>query len=131
MNTLPFECDECDGTVILKNGPGRYYDSHRGRKQIPEDFPTATCDTCGQVYLRTSDAVALDKIVDSWEETQSSLVVTWDATHTADGIKGVNRALGTSLEADDVEDLILKAEESSSEKLGQPVIVRIRWPQKD
>ena len=129
MNKLPFECDECDGTVILKSGPGRYYDSHRGRKQIPEDFPTATCDTCGQVYLRTADAIALDKIMDSWEETQSSLVVTWDAKHTDNGVMGTNGALSLALEARDVEDLILMAEESSSEKLGQPVIVRIRWPQ--
>lgn len=64
MTDILFECDRCDGPVMLKTGPGRRREFRQGiTLQVPEDFPIATCAGCGETYLTTSQAQRLDDLL--------------------------------------------------------------------
>lgn len=55
-----FECDLCQDPVILTSGPGRTREGAGGAFEIPSDFPTATCQNCGEIYLNSHEAELLD-----------------------------------------------------------------------
>lgn len=62
-----FYCDVCNGPVLPHNGPGRYLG---GSVRVPDDFTTATCEDCGQVYTTAQEEELLAAILDKKEEKQ-------------------------------------------------------------
>ena len=56
MVTELFDCDLCGRPVLMSTGPGRY----RCGTAVPDDLPVATCQGCGETYLTTAEAEALD-----------------------------------------------------------------------
>jgi transcriptional regulator with XRE-family HTH domain len=66
MTKVLFDCDRCEGDVVLTTGPGRATEFRMGIVlEIPEAFPTATCSRCGEIYLNSSEAGQLDKLLES------------------------------------------------------------------
>jgi transcription elongation factor Elf1 len=62
MTKVLFECDYCDGEVVLSTEPGRSYDYRtRITLELPEGFATATCQSCGSSYLNAEEAEKLER----------------------------------------------------------------------
>ncbi len=62
MTNVLFDCDYCEGPVTISTGPGRSHSFRSGVVlQIPEDFATAVCQSCGRVYLTSDEAAQLDR----------------------------------------------------------------------
>jgi hypothetical protein len=62
MTNVLFDCDYCEGDVVLSTGPGRTYDFRTGiTLEIPEDFATAICQSCGRSYLTSEEAERLER----------------------------------------------------------------------
>ncbi len=60
-----FECDYCDGTVSFVTGPGRQKEIRQNKFiTIPEDFPVATCNKCGERYFSTMEVLELEALND-------------------------------------------------------------------
>jgi uncharacterized protein with PIN domain len=72
MAEILFHCDandDCNGEVSMESGPERDYEIREGVYfQIPENFPTATCSECGEVYLDNEELEQLEKL---YQETFS------------------------------------------------------------
>jgi hypothetical protein len=63
VNTVPFDCDTCEGTVDMVTATGRYHEVRRNiYVKVPDDFPLATCDKCGGVYLTSGESEQLEQI---------------------------------------------------------------------
>jgi hypothetical protein len=61
-----FKCN-CNSDVLIINGLERKYEIREGIYfQIPENFPTATCSKCNEVYL---DYEELEKLEKLYQET--------------------------------------------------------------
>ena len=61
MTKVLFDCDLCECDVVLAGGPGRAREYRLGIVlAIPEDFPTATCQNCGETYLTGAEAEQLE-----------------------------------------------------------------------
>lgn len=56
-----FDCHCCEHPVIYLYGPGRFHElSQNYWYRLPNDFPIATCVGCGERYLTTTEAEALE-----------------------------------------------------------------------
>ena len=48
MTTQLFDCDVCDGPVVMRTGSGRTREYRKGIKlPVPDGFSIATCEGCG------------------------------------------------------------------------------------
>ncbi len=55
-----FSCDHCGAAVVLSTGAGRTHPVRAGLSvAVPNAFPIATCQLCGETYLTTAEAEAL------------------------------------------------------------------------
>lgn len=62
MTNVLFDCDYCEGNVVMTTGPGRSYDFRSGiTLESPEDFATAVCQSCGRSYLTSDEAEKLER----------------------------------------------------------------------
>ena len=59
-----FDCDLCRGPVTKATGPGRTREYRAGiTLEIPEDLAIPTCRKCGETYLTTAEAEALEEVL--------------------------------------------------------------------
>jgi len=62
MTDVLFDCDACGGSVVMATGPGRRREYRPGiTLEVPEDHAIPTCASCGETYLTTAEAVALEE----------------------------------------------------------------------
>jgi hypothetical protein len=59
-----FECDNCCGGFIsFVTGPDRQKEIRQNKFiTIPENFPVATCDKCGEMYFSTMEVAELEAL---------------------------------------------------------------------
>lgn len=63
LKPVLFDCDHCEGDVVMTVGRGRSYDFRSGiMREIPEDFATAMCQSCGRSYLTSDEAGRLERM---------------------------------------------------------------------
>lgn len=61
ISTL-FNCHQCEGPVQMVTGEGRTREYRPGIKlAVPDDFGIPTCQGCGETYLTTAEAQALEE----------------------------------------------------------------------
>lgn len=57
-----FDCDHCEGNVVITTGPGRRHEFRAGiTLEVPQDVPLAICQSCGRYYLTTDEAELLER----------------------------------------------------------------------
>ena len=62
MTAALFECDTCGGPVRTMTGPHRMREFRPGvTLEVPPDVGIATCEDCGETYLTTAEATALEE----------------------------------------------------------------------
>jgi predicted XRE-type DNA-binding protein len=55
-------CDNCDGQIVVKTGPGRVREYLRGVfLVVPDDFGTPACAQCGKSYMAPEFSEPLDE----------------------------------------------------------------------
>lgn len=58
-----FRCAECGSSVVMRAEPGRTYEFRRGDvRLIPDDFPLATCVSCGERFSTVGEAEAFERL---------------------------------------------------------------------
>jgi len=64
MNNKSFDCHICSGRVDFITKSDREILWYPNIKvKIPNDFPIATCDKCGEMYLSLDECEQLSKII--------------------------------------------------------------------
>ncbi len=92
-----FDCDYCEGNVVKTTGPGRSYDFRTGIVlEIPEDFATATCQSCGKSYLTSEEATRLERHFETRLAAECRNLVEIVQTHTGLSQKQVELAAGVT-----------------------------------
>lgn len=60
-------CDWCESEVTLVTNSSLHVAVKVGgqivEKQVPSDFPIATCSQCGETYLSLDEVLELDKLL--------------------------------------------------------------------
>jgi transcriptional regulator with XRE-family HTH domain len=92
-----FDCDQCGGAVEVMSGANRTHEYLSGvTLPVPADFAIPTCRECGETYLTTDEAEALERTLEvAFTEYCRNLV---DTIRSRAGVtlKEVERAAGVT-----------------------------------
>lgn len=97
MTNALFDCDYCDGKVVMSTGTGRSHDFRTGIVlEIPEEFATAACQSCGRSYLTTEEAEQLDRLFETKLAEECRTLVARIQSQTGLSQKQVELAAGVT-----------------------------------
>lgn len=91
MKFTRFHCGVCNGWVIQKTGAGRLMEYRRGLSlPVPDEYPIATCEGCGEEYFTVEEGEALRKL-------QAPLYAAWQSAHCGKVVERLRERHGVTL----------------------------------